>query len=200
MTWSNLSLFLVPFLVAAALPGPAQGTFVATVLARGRASALPFVSGMVAGNAVWLVAAIAGLASLALRYEMLFLTVKWIGVAYLLFVAWKLWTSPVSLELADGRKPGGFLAGAALTLGNPKAAVFFGAILPQAFDLTALSFAQAALIVAVGVAVDFAVQGTYLLAATKARRFITTPRHLKAVNRSAAVMICGCAALIARRG
>lgn len=199
MTWSSLSLFVLPFLIASALPGPAQGAFVATVLSRGKASALPFVVGMVAGNAVWLIAAIGGLASVALRYEALFVAIKWIGVAYLLFVAWKLWTTPVALELADGRKPGGVLAGAALTLGNPKAVVFFGAILPQAFDLTALSLAQAGFIVLLGVVMDFGVQGSYLLAATKARRFISTPRHLRAVNRGAAVLMCGCAALIARR-
>lgn len=199
MTWSSLSLFVLPFLVASALPGPAQGAFVATVLSRGKASALPFVVGMVAGNAVWLIAAIGGLASVALRYESVFVAIKWVGIAYLLLVAWKLWTTPVTLELADGRKHGGFAAGAALTLGNPKAVVFFGAILPQAFDLTSLSLAQAGLIVLLGVVLDLAVQGTYLLAATKARRFIATPQHLRTVNRGAAVLMCGCAALIARR-
>lgn len=130
MNWSNIWLFLVPFVIAAALPGPAQGTLVATVLSRGKASALPFVSGMVFGNAVWLIAAIFGLAAIALRYELLFLVVKWAGVAYLVFVAWKLWMSPASVGQSEETKPTSFLAGAGLTLGNPKAVVFFGAILP----------------------------------------------------------------------
>ncbi|WP_093222298.1 MULTISPECIES: LysE family translocator [unclassified Variovorax] len=199
MNWSNIWLFLVPFAIAAALPGPAQGTLVATVLSRGKASAFPFVAGMVFGNAVWLVAAIFGLAAVALRYELLFLLVKWGGVAYLVFVAWKLWTSSPSVGQPDEAKPTGFLAGAMLTLGNPKAAVFFGAVLPQAFDLTVLSHLHALVIIVLGVLVDFAVQCAYLKTASKARRFISTPRHLRVVNRGAAAVIACCAALIARR-
>lgn len=86
-----------------------------------------------------------------------------------------------------------------LTLGNPKAVVFFGAILPQAFDLSALTFAQATLIVALGVTVDFAVQCIYLTAAGKARSLVSTPAHLQLVNKGAASVICGCALVIARR-
>jgi threonine/homoserine/homoserine lactone efflux protein len=199
MTWSNISLFLVPFVIAAALPGPAQGTLVATVLSQGKSSALPFVTGMVFGNAVWLVATISGLAAMALRYESLFVAVKWLGVAYLLYVAWRLWSAPAAIQAADEGKSSGLFAGMLLTLGNPKAVVFFGAILPQAFDLSALTLAQATLIVALGVAVDFAVQCVYLAAASKARRLVATPAHLRLVNRGAATMICGCALLVARR-
>lgn len=199
MTWSNISLFLIPFVIAAALPGPAQGTLVATVLSQGKSSALPFVTGMVFGNAVWLVATISGLAAMALRYESLFVAVKWLGVAYLLYVAWRLWSAPAVIQASDEGKSSGFFAGMLLTLGNPKAVVFFGAILPQAFDLSALTLAQATLIVALGVAVDFAVQCVYLAAASKARRLVATPAHLRLVNRGAATMICGCALLVARR-
>ena len=49
----NLWLFLVPFAIAAALPGPAQGALFARVVSRGAASASSFIVGMVAGNAVW---------------------------------------------------------------------------------------------------------------------------------------------------
>src|SRR3954470_13987414 len=89
----SLWLFVVPFALAAALPGPAQGALIAQVLSRGGASTLPFVIGMVAGNAVWLLSAIFGLSALAMRFETAFIAVKWLGVAYLLFIAWKLWTA-----------------------------------------------------------------------------------------------------------
>lgn len=199
MTWSSIWLFLIPFAIAAALPGPAQGTLVATVLSRGKASALPFVIGMVFGNTVWLMAAIFGLAAIALRYEYLFLAIKWGGVAYLLFVAWKLWSSQPTAGRPDATKPSGFFAGAVLTLGNPKAVVFFGAVLPQAFDLSALSHGDALFIIALGVVVDFGIQCAYLKTATSARRFISTPKHMRTVNRGAAALIAYCAGLIARR-
>ncbi|QGZ42859.1 threonine/homoserine/homoserine lactone efflux protein [Pseudoduganella flava] len=199
MTLTTIWFFIIPFVIAAALPGPAQGTMIATVMARGRASAVSFVTGMVIGNSIWLIATIFGLASIALRYEALFVAVKWCGVAYLLFIAWKLWTAPVDAADGTAQKPKGFAAGMLLTLGNPKAVVFFGAILPQAFDLSALSFGDALLIVALGAALDTAVQSAYLLGVLKARRVFGKPVHMRRVNRVAASLIGGCALLVARR-
>ncbi len=199
---SSIWLFVVPFALAAALPGPAQGALIAQVLSRGGASTLSFVAGMVAGNAVWLLAALFGLSALAVRFEAAFIAVKWLGVAYLLFIAWKLWTANgVSDEApSSGAGSRGLLAGALLTLGNPKAVVFFGAVLPHAFDLTALSAFEAMVILGLGVAVDLAVQSIYLLAATQARAFIRSPRSMRLVNRSSAGLMAGSAALIASRG
>lgn len=199
MSWTNIWFFVVPFLIAAALPGPAQGTLVATVMARGRASSLLFVAGMVAGNSLWLIATILGLASLALRYESVFVAVKWMGVAYLLFVAWKLWSAIEVVESFAGVKSKGIFAGALLTLGNPKAVVFFGAILPQAFDLSVLTLAEATLIVALGTFIDAAIQTAYVIAALKVRSLIREPAQMRLVNRTAATAIGACAVLIAKR-
>jgi threonine/homoserine/homoserine lactone efflux protein len=127
MTIAAIWFFVVPFALAAALPGPAQGALVAKVLAHGGASTSPFVTGMVMGNAVWLLAAIFGLSTLALRFESTFLVVKWLGVAYLVFIAWNLWRAqPDAAAGALPQDQRGLLAGAALTLGNPKAVVFRG--------------------------------------------------------------------------
>jgi threonine/homoserine/homoserine lactone efflux protein len=156
---------------------------------------------MVAGNAVWLLAAILGLSALAAQFEDVFIAVKWLGIAYLLFVAWKLWTAGGMPEKASSPRSGsrGLLAGALLTLGNPKAVVFFGAVLPHAFDLTSLSVADAFLILGLGLAVDLAVQNIYLLTAARARAFIRSPRSMRLVNRSSAGLMAGSAALIATR-
>ena len=199
---SSIWLFVVPFALAAALPGPAQGALIAQVLTRGGASTLPFVIGMVAGNAVWLLAAIFGLSALAVRFETAFIAVKWLGVAYLLFIAWKLWTANGQPKevLPSGSSSRGLLPGALLTLGNPKAVVFFGAVLPHAFDLTTLSAFEAMLILGLGLSVDLTVQAIYLLAATRARAFIRSSRSMKLVNRSSAGLMAGSAALIASRG
>ena len=45
--------FIIPFALAAALPGPAQGALIAQVLSRGGAASVSFLIGMVAGNAFW---------------------------------------------------------------------------------------------------------------------------------------------------
>ena len=195
----DILLFAIPFAIAAGIPGPAQGALIAQVLARGGKSTMPFVLGMVAGNLMWLLAAIFGLSVLATRWEWLFWIVKWAGVIYLFFIAWQLWNTRTRSAVADRSTGRGVFAGALLTLGNPKAVIFFGAVLPHAFDMTSLSAGQILLIVLVGPAIDLTVQCAYLLTAAKARNIIRSERNMVLVNRASAGLIGGSAALIAAR-
>ena len=196
----NIWLFLIPFAIAAALPGPAQGALFARVVSRGAASASTFIIGMVSGNAVWLLAAIFGLSALAVRFATVFVVIKWLGVLFLLYMAWRLWRSDGNRAAQQPERSGsGFIAGAFLTLGNPKAMVFFGAVLAQAFDMTALSGGQIALILALGIAVDFSVQLFYLMLARQTRSFISSPQRVRIADRTAAAMMAGCAGAIAAK-
>lgn len=77
--------------------------------------------------------------------------------------------------------------------------MFFGAILPQAFNLAELSRTDAVMIVAMGVLLDTLVQAIYLAGALKAKVLFDGPKHMKAINRTAASLIGGCALLVARR-
>lgn len=89
---SSIWFFVVPFAIAAAIPGPAQGALLGQVVSRGAKSTLPFIVGMVLGNAVWLLVATLGLAALALQFEQVFVAIKWLGVVFILFIAWNLWS------------------------------------------------------------------------------------------------------------
>lgn len=53
MDLGTIWFFIIPFALAAALPGPAQGALVAQVLTRGGGASIPFLIGMMAGNAFW---------------------------------------------------------------------------------------------------------------------------------------------------
>lgn len=195
----NLWLFIGPFALAAALPGPAQGALVAQVLARGGHSSLPFAFGMMLGTAIWLSAAVFGLAAIAFRFESAFVLIKWLGVVYLLFVSYQLWRSDPSIAAPQLRKAGRLLAGMAVTLGNPKAVVFFGAVLPHAFDLSSLSAGQAAVIIGIGLTVDSLVQLSYVAMASRLRHLFTVPSRVRVANRSFAGLMAGSAMLIAAR-
>jgi threonine/homoserine/homoserine lactone efflux protein len=197
----SLWLFILPYATAAAFPGPAQGVMVAQVLARGAPATVLYVVGMIVGNALWLGAAIFGLVALAARLAAPVAVIKWGGVAFLLFVAWKIWSLRDSIAASPvvNRGGTGLLGGLLLTLGNPKAAVFFGAILPQAFDMTALSAAQIVLILALGIGIDSCVQSFYLMTAARARVLFTTPARMRIINRGAALLIAATAAFIALR-
>jgi threonine/homoserine/homoserine lactone efflux protein len=119
---SGLLIFAGALTVAAGSPGPSVATLVARVIARGWRDVIPFAAAMWLGEALWLTLAVYGLAALAEALHGAFQVVKYLGVAYLLYLAGKMWFAPVAVA-SDGPapRPGGcgmFLAGLAVTLGN----------------------------------------------------------------------------------
>jgi len=133
-----------------------------------------------------------------------FLVVKWLGVAYLAYLAWTFWRSGITPENIEARKGRGglfaaFLSGLTVTLGNPKTMVFYLALTPTLVDLRTLTVADYAMLVTVTVAVLLLVLVPYLALAARARWLLKTPRALKALNRTAAAFMAGAAAAIAAR-
>src|SRR3954468_18636122 len=123
-------LFASTLLLAAPSPGPGVAALVARVVGRGARGAGAFAAGLVLGDLVWLAAAILGLAVVAQTFHEVFLVIKYAGAAYLLYLAYRMWTAPVAARdiAADTRPDGGlrlFVAGLALTLGNPKVGAFY---------------------------------------------------------------------------
>ena len=95
------------------------------------------------GEALWLIAAVLGLGFVVEKFFLAFAIIKFCGVAYLAYLAWKLWNAPSSIAQADLPEEGSalrlFLTGMALTLGNPKIMVFYLALLPSIIDLRTVS-------------------------------------------------------------
>ena len=141
MDLAGLAVFGTALLVAAASPGPGIAALVARVLGRGPRGAVAFSAGLAVGDVVWLACAVVGLAALAEAFHGLFLAIKYGGVAYLAYLAYRIWTAPVearalAAETAREHPFRLFLAGLALTLGNPKVMVFYLALLPTILDLS----------------------------------------------------------------
>ena len=65
----------------------------ARVLTSGLRDVLPFLAAMWIGEAIWLTVTVAGLAVVAQAFAVLFVVIKFVGVAYLLWLAWKMWTA-----------------------------------------------------------------------------------------------------------
>jgi len=135
---------------------------------------------------------------------MVFLAIKWAGVAYLAFLGWRFWTSGITPETVEARKGKGglfasFLAGLTVTLGNPKTMIFYLAITPTIVDLKTITLADYGILVALTVIVLLVVLVPYLALAAKARWFLKSPRALRMLNRTAAGFMVGAAAAIAAR-
>lgn len=203
MEISALLVFAGALLLAAGSPGPSLAALVAQVLTRGARTVLPFVVAMWVGEAMWLSFAVFGLVLIAETLHGLFLVVKYAGVAYLAWLAWKMWTAPTGhgpVPDARGERPWRmFMAGLAVTLGNPKIMVFYLALLPSILDLTRVGIAAWAELVVTMLVVLAVIDLAYLGLAARLRRFVTDPARRRTANRISAVVMGGAAVAIAAR-
>lgn len=203
MDISALIIFAGALLVAAGSPGPSIAALVARVITRGWRDVLPFLAAMWIGEGIWLSFAILGLAYVAETFHMAFVAIKYAGVAYLLYLAWKMWTAPV--ETGGEALPNAgsrlrlFFTGMAVTLGNPKIMMFYLALLPTIIDVASVTLIGWAELTLTMVVVLVAVDAVWVLAATQARRLLKSPRAMRIANRTSASMMAGAAAAIATR-
>lgn len=198
----GLIAFTLVFAIDSVSPGPAAAAVVARGAATGLRRTLPFIAGLVIGDLVLFALAVAGLAALAQALGPLFTVVKWLGVAYLLYLAWKLWHAAPTTAAAEAPRGEGrrlLVLGSVLPLGNPKAIGFYVALLPSVLDVSALSLGACLTLAVVIVLVWSLVLGGYAVAAERAGRLFTTPRAQVWINRTAAGAMAGAAGTIAAR-
>ncbi len=204
MTLASLFLFASIYLAAVASPGPGMAAVVARGLAQGTAGAPAFIAGFVLGDLIWFTVAATGLAVIAQQFEALFTVIKYAGCAYLLYIAYKIWTAPVAAAdvAAAGQKMRAwpsFLGSLSLTLGNPKVIVFFLAVMPLVVDVKSIGplvFAEMAVVI---VLVFTPVLTATLLLADRARRLFTSRKALQRINRGMAGVMAGAAVAIGAR-
>lgn len=204
MELSALLIFAAALFIAAGSPGPSVAALVARVLSRGWRDVLPFAAAMWVGEALWLTLAAYGLAALAESLHWAFLIVKYLGVAYLLFLAWRMWFAPVSVDAESpaprrGTRLRMFGAGLAVTLGNPKIMIFYLALLPSLIDLAGITLVAWLELVATMLAVLAAIDAGYILLAVRTRRLLTSARAMRLANRASAAVMGGAATAIAAR-
>lgn len=198
-----LLLFVTALILNAGTPGPSIAALVSRVITRGWHDVAPFVAAMWLGEVIWLTLAMAGLSALAETFHTAFVVLKYLGVAYLLWLAWRMWTEPAATG-ADAVPDASsrwsmFAAGMALTLGNPKIMVFYVALLPTLIDLSGVSIGLWAVVACVTVASLAFVDLAWIAVAHHARRFLNTPRAVRMANRLGAGCLGGAAAVIASR-
>src|SRR5262245_44391329 len=108
MDLTALVVFTSALIVAAASPGPGIVALVARVIGNGPRGAAAYAAGFVIGDLFWLTVAILGLAVIAQAFSQVFLVIKYGGAAYLIYLAWRMWTAPARrLDVAaDARHEG----------------------------------------------------------------------------------------------
>ena len=198
----NLSLwlaFLVTATVAALVPGPAVLYVAGQSMRSGARKALAANAGILSGNLVWFTASAIGLAALVALAQPVFVAIKWFGVAYLAWLglcAWRdaLRTASPRVDLPRPAASGArlFRQGVLLQLGNPKAILFFTALLPQFVDPAHAIAPQIAILAATSTVAEFVVLAGYAwLAARGGALLVTRPRLARATDAAAGTCLLG---------
>lgn len=200
----DLLVFIGALGVAAFSPGPGLAAIVATVLAGGARRALWFCVGVIIGDLTWLMLSLSGLALIAQQIPVIFDAIKWAGVTYLVYLAVKIWrTAPSEPEDIMHARPKSVtarvLAGYSITMGNPKAMLFYLALLPSLMSPERISIAMGLSLCLAVVAVLATVFAVYIFAAEKARRAMSSNQSVQKFNRITATALGGAAVWIASR-
>ncbi len=203
MTLAALIAYSGALFIAAAIPGPGVTALVARALGSGFRETFFMGLGIALGDMVYLTAVILGLALIAQTFTTAFLVVKFAGVLYLGYIAWKLWSAgllPEDIKAKPSTSAAmSFLSGLLITLGNPKTMLFYVALVPTLIDIRAIGPGDYGLLLTATFLVLLSVLVPYMLLASRARLLLKQPKALKALNRVAASVLAGTAAYIAVR-
>src|SRR5438552_5104158 len=153
------ALFVVTESILCLTPGPAVLLVVAQALGGGAAASVYANLGILTGNVLYFALSATGLGALLLASYELFSAIRWIGAAYLVWlgVTAFLGKSPVlTVGTAAPASPARtFLNGVVLQVANPKALVFFVALLPPFIDPRDSVVTQVAILGVTSVIIEF---------------------------------------------
>jgi threonine/homoserine/homoserine lactone efflux protein len=201
MSWHTWWLFLVTETALSLSPGPAVLLVVSQGLRHGGRRSIFSSCGILFANAVYFAVSAAGLGAAILASYELFSLIRWAGAAYLVWLGLRAICSSQPTFLAEtNRDPGNtvsngrlFLNGFLLQSSNPKALVFFAAILPQ-FVTPAEPMAMQFLVLGItSVVAEFFVLLGYGVLAGRASELARQPRFARAADRVAGVLLLGAA-------
>ncbi len=202
----DFSLWLT-FLVAACLislsPGAGAVAAMSAGLNHGFARGYVMSFGLVLGIWTQILVVGLGLGALIAASSIGFALVKWLGVAYLVWLGLKQWRAPAvplvnaSAEAVAVEPRTLVLRGWMINAANPKGTVFLLAVVPQFLDLTRALAPQYAVIALTLACTDLIVMAGYTALAAKLLRLLKSPRQIKVLNRSFGSLFVGAGLLLA---
>lgn len=190
--------FALTCLVVEITPGPNMTTLAALAIAYGRGAGLAAVAGVALGLALTGVGAALGLAVIVMEAPAIYEALRYAGAAFLLFLAWEAWRdadAPAEAAGADPRWRALFLRGLLTNLINPKAFMFYVAILPgfvrPAVDGSVMGPTLALVVIYVTIAT--LIHAAIVLAAARLGTALVGGGQLVSVRRGLAVLLAGVA-------
>ena len=180
-------LFLGATLLASLTPGPAVLLTIAVSLRLGLGAALRAIAGICTGSASYLLVSLAGVLAVLTAHRPLFRGVQVAGAAYLVYLGIRMLTGELGAtarRAAATRRVSDrpYLDGLVTQLSNPKAILYWTALVPPFLDPQRPVAGQLLVLICIGGAVDVLVLSAYGLAAARTRAWLEQPRYRRLVN------------------
>jgi homoserine/homoserine lactone efflux protein len=196
---NGLLLFALTELLLAFSPGPAVFLVISEGMRGGFRPAARSAVGILTGNAIYFAASAAGIGALLLASQRVFAVIAWLGAAYLAAIGMKMLLFPAEPVAGDERGTNQALRpyrkGVLTQLANPKAIIFFTALVPQFIDTRAPMAPQFLILGVVSIGLEWPVLLFYGYAADRGRaRF---GQHARTVERLAGACLVAAAARLA---
>ncbi|WP_259780753.1 LysE family translocator [Aestuariispira ectoiniformans] len=212
MTWESFFAMSIATLVLVATPGPVVLATIARSVTGGFRASIAFLFGVMAADLFYAGLAMAGLAYVAAQFAPVFLVIKYVGAAYLVYLGIKMIRERISIATQDSddnatipaaaRKESlaaGWLSGLLVTLGNPKLILFYVSFLPTFVDLHALNLYEAAFASGWIAFLFFSGNLIWALGSARMGKFLKSPRAMRRLNIGAGAVLMGAGAAIAVR-
>jgi homoserine/homoserine lactone efflux protein len=201
VSWELWLAFVVTEGLLCVTPGPAVLMVIAQGLTRGVPAGLSATLGILAGNAFYFALSATSLGALIAASHEIFLIVKWLGAAYLIWLGVTMFrgrSSPLSVNPAQ-KLPllRVFANGVALQLANPKALLFFIALLPQFIEPGEPVMPQIVILGVTSVVLEFLALLAYSVAASRCRVAVARSRFARLTDRIAGSCLIGAGLLTA---
>jgi homoserine/homoserine lactone efflux protein len=204
MSLSVWLTFVAACWVISLSPGAGAIACMSAGMRYGYARALWNIAGLQLGVMLVLLIVALGLGAVIAASTTLFLAIKWLGVAYLIWLGVAQWRSAATPVAADtlGGDVGGtpkrlLLRGFLVNATNPKALVFMLAVLPQFIDPAKPQLEQYLICAATLFFTDLIVMSGYTGLAARVLRALREPRHIRWMNRSFGGLFVAAGALLA---
>jgi threonine/homoserine/homoserine lactone efflux protein len=197
MTWQIWLLFVMTEAVLSITPGPAVLYVLSQAIRRGPGKSVWGTWGILSANTLYFILSATSLGAVIVASYKLFFLIKWLGAAYLVYLGLRSFFAKTSVlplpkssaDLRNGPRilRDGFLQQAA----NPKAILFFTAILPQFIDTRHKVAFQILLLGMSSILVEFVILFVYGQLAGRALSTARSPRFEKLTNRIAGSLLIG---------
>ena len=205
MPLETIFLFLIADLMFCLTPGPATMVAVSHALPHGPAGgmrgALGPIVGVNVGNFIWYGLTAFGLIALIQAVPTAYAVLRWIGVAYLVWMAFQMLsgtTSALAKQSAKSANFGkGFLNGLAVHMSNPKALLFYTAFIPPFIDPDGPLLLQFAILAGLTVITETTGLTFYATLASRARKLGHADQAQPLFQKIAAAVLLGAALILA---